>query len=592
MGETLDTIDKLSFKYQNKCPIHNEPYSGVCIEKGCYETGVICSKCTPKSCIDTLGHKKLSVDDFFQSYLKIVVREIDFKALNNLITLGSQVQTKQLELEEQVFEEWELKFINEKFEKFREKISNKFKDFLEKLLNKIQNIYQDFLKSKKNLENTSVVIPDIKLESTIKYLEENKENKEKYEQFFQTLKMYMDDEKLVQYMTDLENMIYGKILMEHLKHSQNEISELDNIKNNINNFCQNFIKSIFPDKDITNPFLNTEGASYFKSNPEKLKFKETITNNCLKSYTIDNIFDAFSAFDGNVYVAHTVYSNNNVEVINLKDNSLKATLKGATDVIYMVKHFPDYTTCTDYLLSTTTSKSFIIWNLKDSSIHLNIKTNHVGKYMYSSSIFFDDINNKTYVLTSSPSDYMKLYDFYTGKYIRDVGSNVDFTYYVNSFKHKDKYYLINGNSSNVKVYGMDYTNDVIGTFSGPSKTWHMSAFVKFHNGIETLFESDGYGDVRLWNYEKQSIICTINCPSCNIRGIILWNSNYIIASSHDKTVRIIDIEKKKWVLNLTGHTDALCAVRKVVHPKYGECLLSGSVDGSIKLWTINNDNNY
>ena len=158
--------------------------------------------------------------------------------------------------------------------------------------------------------------------------------------------------------------------------------------------------------------------------------------------------------------------------------------------------------------------------------------------------------------------------------------------YVNTFKHQNQYYLINCNNKNVTVYGMDKQNHIIGTFSEQS-AYHYSAFVKFYKGIETLFESDNKGNVRLWDYEKKTMISKISCSGCEFRGIILWNQKYIIASSSDNSIKILDIEKQKFVQSLSGqHTKIVCCVRKIIHPKYGESLLSGSKDGSIKLWTI------
>lgn len=118
MGET---IDRALVTYQNKCPIHQIPYSGVCVENNCYETGIICPKCNPESCIEKLGHKKIGTDEFFEKYIKNLINLVDFKSLNQLISLGLEVQGKKLDLQEQAFEEWELKMINDKFEKFKEK---------------------------------------------------------------------------------------------------------------------------------------------------------------------------------------------------------------------------------------------------------------------------------------------------------------------------------------------------------------------------------------------------------------------------------------------------------------------------------------
>ena len=199
MGET---IDKVLVEYQNKCPIHNIPYSGVCIEKDCYETGIVCSKCNPKTCIETLGHQKISTDEFFNKYIKKIIQIVDFKALNELITWGSEVQQKQLDLQAQVFEEWEKKMIEEKFNKFKEKINQKIKNFTDKLIHKIQLIYEDFSKSKEDLKKINVEIPDFKLDSALDFLNKNKENKEELEKYLGSIKKLMDDNSMLKTQND------------------------------------------------------------------------------------------------------------------------------------------------------------------------------------------------------------------------------------------------------------------------------------------------------------------------------------------------------------------------------------------------------
>ena len=168
-------MDKVIVEYQNKCPIHKIPFSGVCVEKNCYDTGIICSKCNPKSCVETFGHKKMTTDEFFNKYIKNLINLVDFKALNELILVGLEVQEKQLELQSKAFEDWEVEMINNKFNKFKEHMMQKIKDFAENLINKLQKIYDDFSESKKNYENSNIDIPDLKLETTIKFMNENKE---------------------------------------------------------------------------------------------------------------------------------------------------------------------------------------------------------------------------------------------------------------------------------------------------------------------------------------------------------------------------------------------------------------------------------
>ena len=139
-----DTFDKTII---NQCPIHNIPYSGVCVEKNCYETGLICPKCTPNSCIETKNHKKMFTNEFYKLYIENLVHLVDFKALNDLINIGLEVQQKQLDLQAQAFEEWEIKMIEEKFTKFKEHMNQKIQKFIDNLEEKLQNVYDDFIKN-------------------------------------------------------------------------------------------------------------------------------------------------------------------------------------------------------------------------------------------------------------------------------------------------------------------------------------------------------------------------------------------------------------------------------------------------------------
>ena len=585
MGETMD---KVLVEYQNKCPIHQIPFTGVCIEKNCYETGIICPKCNPQSCIDTLGHKMMTTNDFFNKYIKNLINIVDFKALNELITVGLEVQEKQLELQANAFEEWEIKMINEKFDKFREHMIQKIKDFGKNIIDKIQKIYDDFALSKEAYENSNIELPDLKLETTIKFINENKENKEELEKFLSIIKKFMDIEKLIKSKEDLTNIIYGKYLFEHLKAYETNIDKMNNLKLEINDFIIKLIKCIFPDHEPIRIYCNQKGEVEFSGNPQELKFKETLTNKCLKSYTIDSIFDAYTAFDGNSYLASSLLSNYNIEIHNLEDNSLVTVLKGLSSQLYIIRHYAQYSTSIDYLLSTSTSKMVKVWNLKTYTEYLTIKNCHSGSYMYSALLLFDDVNNTNYVATSSPNDYIKLWSFEKGTFVSNIGTKNDYTYFINSFKHNSKYYIINANADSIKIYGIDKVNNLFGEYSGKQRTWHMSAFVEKINDVDTLFESDGNGYVRLWNLDNNKLIKNIHCPSCSLRGLCLWNQQYVIAASSDLSFKVIDICNQKCVSSISGqHLNSVCTIKKVRHPRYGESLLSGSIDGSIKLW-INN----
>ena len=565
MGETFNK------SIINECPKHKIPYSGVCIEKNCYETGLICPRCNPNSCIESKGHKKMFTNEFYKIYIENLVHLIDFKALNDLINVGLEVQHKQLELQSQAFEEWEIQMIDEKFNKFKEHMNKKIQNFINNLSDKLQNIYDDFINSNLALKNTIVEVPDFKLENTIKFLNENKDNKEELEKFMDTIKKVMDNDKLMKYQKDLKNVIYGKYLFEHLKNNENSLVVAITLKNDINEYVNKIIKSIFPEQKGIKIYINQNKID-FMMDPRDLKYKETITNKCLKSFTIDCIFDAFTAFDGNCYLASSHGTPFSIEIYNLSNNKVAATLN-ILKQIYIIRHYAQFSKRIDYLLTTTTEKSIKIFNLNTFKEHLTISNCYTGTYMYSALLLFDDLGVKNYVVTSSPNDYIKFW-------------NLDnYTYFINYWKNNDKYYIIDANADNVKIYGTDKENQLFGEYSGKERTWHMCAFVDKMNDIDTLFESDGKGYVRLWNLENHQLIKSIQCQPFSLRGMTLWNQKYIIVASSDKSFKILDLEEGKLALSVSGqHVNSMCSVKKIMHPLYGESLLTGSIDGTIKLW--------
>ena len=71
-----------------------------------------------------------------------------------------------------------------------------------------------------------------------------------------------------------------------------------------------------------------------------------------------------------------------------------------------------------------------------------------------------------------------------------------------------------------------------------------------------------------------------------------WNNKYIIAIDgyswkRKKILKIIDLENNKVISKIEEeHTNKILFIKKIYHPNYGESLLTGQKNGTIKLWVI------
>jgi len=220
-----------------------------------------------------------------------------------------------------------------------------------------------------------------------------------------------------------------------------------------------------------------------------------------------------------------------------------------------------------------------------------INTGHAGLYIYSGLVIFDNTYNQseitpeqsTYILSSVPNEQIKVFSI-TGELIRSIGNKTDYTYYINLHFDMDlnEYFIINANSADVKIISFKEGNTVK-CFKDTVNAWHMSAFIKEINKKILLFESDGNGYLRIWDYDTVTLYKKIHAPGCNLRGILLWNDKFLIAASSDKCFKIFNIEEEKVISSSSLHSNVLCTVQKIIHPIYGESLLTSSIDGLLKL---------
>ena len=93
--------------------------------------------------------------------------------------------------------------------------------------------------------------------------------------------------------------------------------------------------------------------------------------------------------------------------------------------------------------------------------------------------------------------------------------------------------------------------------------------------------------IKIFNFHSGILLSEIKIKDI-IFGICLWNKNNIFLGCKNRIIRLLDINKGVVVENkyLYGHNYPVCSIKKIYHPKFGECLISQGRE-KIELW-INN----
>jgi len=602
LNQFLSPLDNIEYI----CDTHGIPCIGVCSYSSCKEkTKFLCIKCIKEgnTCITKEKHELVTLSEMiYRFFLKMENKSLDL----------IQIQTMEKIIKKLTGEDFdnilsnydEVKSINaKKYDEIKNILSDIITEFIQTF--KDNNISElNNLKFKvKNLPDFNNN-PDIKLifsmklpndlnikkkENLIKYVNDKYKNTPSTDLVNQA-KLLNDSYKVTKLARTFNNKITTNEISTLNEEKQKNLEEkIDSILNDfetkfdeeLSKLEKKFIlskenPSIYTYYDLTTKFIN---------DPNELVFKQDICSNSHKTNSIDRVFCAFKSFNGEPLV---VWGSTalNIEFYDCnKEKIVKTIYQAHKQTIFSCRHYADIRLRIDYIITSSNDRSVKVWDATKDNYVLYIPNVHNGYYIYSVSLLCHLHQEKNFVITSCPNEKMKVWSF-TGMYMYNFGQSNESTYFIDVFynKNQKKYFIINANSNDVKSYYFE-SGDLYHKYKGTPQTWHMSAVVNNINDIFALIESDGNGTIRIWNFDTAELLKSITAHSINLRGICLWNDKYLFAAGNDSQVKLFNLEEGKFVKSFKGHTSTVCTIEKIMHPKYGGCLISHALDGKLKIWS-------
>ena len=447
---------------------------------------------------------------------------------------------------------------------------NNDKDVISKILEEI-----NFLKKENNLKSEE--IKNLKKELIEQNIRLNKENQFLKEEISKTKKNY-------------ENKNISIIPIERIK----------NININKENKDISTAKNIKGKKLYLKIFKATN--ELFNKNPNELKYHSSIVKS-LSAKGVNDIFEIFVCNkDNQVYLVSKNAKTHNLDILSLNNNKIISSIKGHNNTITMVRYFINYKGKNEYLISADIDKNVIVWNINDNYKILHfIKTEYIDNNIYSCYIFFDNFDNN-YIFTScglnrykkNDTSFTKMYTLKDGNFVKNIiDSNDNNTYYLLVWYNENTKinYLIE--CCEGKVVITNFTkNELYAKFEEPNFKIlkYYSAFINSDdkNGNEYLYCSSSNGYLVVWDLKKKISNSFKKISKAELYNIIQWNKQYaVISGGPKKNIIIFDIQNLEVSKNiLTDHSSKLNSIKKIMHPIYGECLLSSGNDHKIKLWVI------
>ena len=211
-------------------------------------------------------------------------------------------------------------------------------------------------------------------------------------------------------------------------------------------------------------------------------------------------------------------------------------------------------------------------------------------HLYSACFLKD--NNNNYIVSSNYSEvddveFIKIFDF-KGNKIKEINNSNEITFFIDSYYDKILYknYIITGNLNYIKAYNYNQ-NKLYRLYDDKGKGYHFSIIVISNEEVLKLIESCEDGQIRIWHFHSGSLLKKIKVTDDILNGICLYNNNYLFVGCDDNTIKLLDLKNGIILKYLYGHSKEVLNIKKIKHPKYGECIISqGYEDDQIKIWEI------
>ena len=331
-------------------------------------------------------------------------------------------------------------------------------------------------------------------------------------------------------------------------------------------------------KGISNNIKNNNNDERFSNHINIQFLKDIIDDSYSGSDWIDNSFTIFKSINDIIYL---VYPNKESLIFydlinNQKISEIKNANKGS---ITSIKYYLDKNNKKDLIMSICRKKRDIkLWNANNNECFLNIKDIVEASFLSE--------NNQIYIVTNK----LEVLDL-KGKQVNKINDsnstiNIIDIYYDNELS---KTFIITGNYGNCKSY--DYKeNKIYHTYSDNNNKEDDHCSIIINNkgkDKKELIESSWDGNIRIWNFHSGELLNKIKVSDKALMAICLWNNDYLFVGDENNLINIIDLKSKEVIKSLSGHNNNIITLKKIIHPKFGECLISkGGYGDKIKLWNI------
>ena len=345
-------------------------------------------------------------------------------------------------------------------------------------------------------------------------------------------------------------------------------------------------------------YINPEDP--FDSSPN-FRCKDSLIKDNYDDFFINDSFEVYYSYQNfNEIMIVSPNKDNEIRIMRLKDKKIIKILKGHSSLVCHVRHFFNPKSKIDYLLSIDDDKILNVWDLSNNfNQKQTLKLNY--KNIFSAILIFeinDYIITSTYNQDNLSEDFTKIFFFDNGKFVRNIPkTNINKTYYLLEWN----------NPNDQQCYIIDFCigKILINKVNEEEKYGELRANVQYEeaftyykgciigNNNDNLIALSENGYIHKWDLISLNLIFTITVSKCKFNTLLKWSNRYIIVSDKgNNSYIVIDITTQKIISKNNKHIkDFIKSFKKIIHPVFGECMITCNHAHHIQLWTLLQNSN-
>jgi len=342
-----------------------------------------------------------------------------------------------------------------------------------------------------------------------------------------------------------------------------------------------------------------------------LVYEEDIIDTAECTFTVSNSFEAFMSIkDGKPYIVYQEKESKKLEVLKVLKNKYKlvSIIKGHNSPITTINYFLNKTKNIEYIVSGDYDGVIIIINVTEDFKIINKSKTDYSKGQLSSCLMIFELNElcnfdckngilltackNIYTNSELPIKMFVLNEKGNLDSVKDYLSPKNTSYMLHWYNRKTKKNYIICLEKNKIVITPLLLCGIRCIYKSELNTWHHSGLIydDVKNDREILYINTLLSLVVLFDLYNNQVIGKIKTSSQieRLYSMIQWNDDYIlVAGATTPDIKVIDIKQQKCVGNIfIEHNDDFRCLRKIKHPKFGYCIITGSDDCTLKLYKL------